>query len=367
MSVEIVCEWIERTGGAEGVLDAMIEAYPGAPVHALWNDAPERTVGVDVRESWLAHTPLRRAKALALPFFDPTWRHLHAVGTPSKMLISSYIFAHHARIPAVPSARKYVYVHSPARYLWAPEIDPRGNRILVRATASYWRRLDRLRAGESYSMVANSGFVRKRVQDSWGVDAGIIYPPVDVARIAERQDWRDSLSTRDEMLLASLPADFILGASRLVAYKSIDKVIEFAESTDLPVIVAGGGPDKQRLEAYASARGVHATFVGEVSSELLYALYQQAAAFVFPPVEDFGIMPVEAMAAGGRVIVGTTGGVVESVLDGVTGVHADRFSGADARAALNAVACIDVNRARSESARFSKGRFVSELKAWVER
>lgn len=364
--LEIVCEWIEATGGAEKVLDAMIEAFPGAPVHALWNDAPERMSGVDVHESWMARTPLRRAKALALPFFAPTWRHRTAVDSPDALLVSSYVFAHQVRLRGLPDVPRFVYVHSPARYIWAPEIDERGRNPLVRATAPYWKSLDRRRANEPGAhLAANSEFVRQRIIASWGLDARVIHPPVDTEQISAVADWHERLDAADEKTLQTLPADFILGASRLVPYKRLDAVLDFADATGLPAVIVGSGPDRERLEQMASARGIRASFLGAVSTPLLYALYQRATALVFPPIEDFGIVPVEAMAAGARVVVNATGGASESVIDGAGGVQTHGFSGEDARAALDAVQKIDRQTIPAQAARFAKPEFIAQLHDWV--
>ncbi|MGB4135796.1 MAG: glycosyltransferase [Microbacterium sp.] len=365
MELEIVCEWIEATGGAEKVLDAMIEAFPGSVVHTLWNDAPERTRPTQVRESWMANTPLRRAKALALPLMDPTWRTRRTAGSPSRVLVSSYVFAHHVRFVNLPDVPKYVYVHSPARYIWTPEFDSRGRSPLVRMSAPYWRNLDRRRAAEAHELAANSEFVRQRIQMAWHRDATVIHPPVDSGAIVEIVDWNDAVEGPDARRLATLPADFVLGASRLVGYKRLDAVIGFAKSVGLPAVIVGVGPDRQRLDHLAEDAGVPVHFLGALGSPALYALYQRAAAFVFPPVEDFGIMPVEAMAAGGRVIVNRVGGTAETVVDGLTGVHAVDFEGAGARAALEAAARIDVGAARERAFAYDKSRYVSRLRGWM--
>ena len=365
MQVEIVCEWIERTGGAEKVLDAMLETFPGSPVHTLWDDAPDRMRGTRVAESWMARTPLRHTKALALPFMSPTWRHRRAFGDPDRILVSSYVFAHHVRFPSHPDVPKLSYVHSPARYLWVPEYDDRGRSPLVRSSAPYWRRLDRRLAATSDAVATNSEFVRERIRSAWGRDATVIYPPVDVEAIGRHTDWFAALRTDDAELVASQSEPFLLGASRLVRYKRLDAVISFAASVGLPVAIVGEGPDRERLASLAARAGVRVSFLGAVSSEALYALYQRAAAFVFPPVEDFGIMPVEAMAAGAKVIVNRVGGTAESVRDRVGGIQLEHFSGADAQEALDAVLRVDPEDVRRQARAFERGRFVTELRRWV--
>ncbi len=120
-----------------------------------------------------------------------------------------------------------------------------------------------------------------------------------------------------------LPQDFLLAASRLVPYKRIDEAIRAAALTDLPLVVAGDGPDRARLESVAESEKIPVYFLGRVSDALLFALYQKSLAYIFLGVEDFGIMPVEAMAAGASVVGNSVGGVAETVMDGITGALCD--------------------------------------------
>ncbi|WNY33457.1 hypothetical protein Q9Q99_15595 [Curtobacterium flaccumfaciens] len=117
----------EAVGGAERVLDAMADEYPDADLFGLWNDAPGRYPGRRVIESALAPTPLRGRKALAVPFLPALWSHgLRDLGLYDWALVSSHLFAHQARVPGVDPERQFTYVHTPARYLWNPELDARG-------------------------------------------------------------------------------------------------------------------------------------------------------------------------------------------------------------------------------------------------
>src|SRR5665647_2770733 len=201
----IVHEWIERFGGAEKVLDAMVGTFPDADVLCLWNDVPElRYPGRDVHETWLARTPLRRSKAAALPFMPATWRLQDAV-EPDWILASSHLFAHHVRLRNAPDVPKYVYVHTPARYLWAPELDARGQGVLPRLIGPSLKRLDRRRAQETTEFAANSEYVRARIQRAWGRDARVIYPPVEVDRIMSVPDWSEQLSEAEHALFVVLP------------------------------------------------------------------------------------------------------------------------------------------------------------------
>ena len=163
MSGVLVHEWIERSGGAEKVLDEFVNCYPDADLYCLWNDAPGRYSTTDVNESVLAATPLRRSKALSLPVMPFTWRGLENRGYDFA-LISSHVFAHHATFREQSARfRKFVYVHTPARYVWNPELDERGNSPLARLGSPILRKIDRKRASEGASFAANSVFVSRRV------------------------------------------------------------------------------------------------------------------------------------------------------------------------------------------------------------
>lgn len=362
----LVHEWIEKSGGAERVLDAMAQAFPDAGIRSLWDDTHgERYPGRELRETWLARTPVRRHKALALPLAVPTWRLLGGPADVEWMLVSSHLFAHHARVLGrdVP---KYVYAHTPARYLWNPELDERGASPAVRAVAPLFRRIDRQRAQEAAAVAANSAFVRERIQRAWGRDAVVIHPPVSVDRILSTDDWRTEVTDAGERrLLDALPDVFVLGASRFVRYKSLDKVIDAAARAGVPAVIAGSGPDEARLRTAAATAGVPVSFAISPSDALLYALMQRAAAFVFPAVEDFGIMPVEAQATGTPVVTGPTGGQVESFIDGTSGLAAASTDPIDLAAAISSA--IDLPRfdPRAAVSSFDETVFVEKIRAFV--
>lgn len=361
----VVHEWIEKSGGAERVLDAMARAFPDASIQCLWNDAPDRFPGRVVQETWLARTPLRRRKALALPFTVPTWRRLEAPTTPEWMLVSSHLFAHHARLRGheVP---KYVYAHTPARYIWAAELDDRGSGHTVRAVAPLFRRIDRRRAQEPAAIAANSEFVRDRVRHAWDRDAAVIHPPVPVERILSNEDWQSAVVKDAELqVLDALPETFVLGASRFIPYKRLDRVIEAASRAGLPAVIAGSGPDEGRLREVASGAAIPVTFVVSPSDALLYALMQRAVAFVFPPVEDFGIVPVEAQAAGTPVVTGPVGGQLEAFRDGVSGVIADSTAAADLAIAIRKATALPAFDAAAEVASFSEAVFAAKIREFV--
>ncbi|PPF81335.1 glycosyl transferase [Subtercola sp. Z020] len=363
----IVHEWIEKSGGSEVVLDAMVAALPDADIFCLWKDDSARYTDRRLKESWIARTPLRRSKALSLPVMPPTWARTDT-SDYDRALVSSHLFAH--QVGGASSKRRadktFVYVHTPARYVWTPELDKRGSSPLVKAAAAVLKPYDRRASGWATALAANSEFVKERIAETWGRDSVVIYPPVNVAHIAAEPAWSTRLGDADRAIFDSLPDEFVLGASRFVPYKALDVVIATGEAAGLPVVLAGDGPDRPNLEALAASARVPVIFVGRPSDELLYSLYQAATVYVFPGIEDFGIMPVEAMAAGARVLVGSVGGATESVLDGVTGVHVDDWTGRALGEAVSKAALLDHTVAVDRAREFDVSRFRSEYLAWID-
>ncbi|MFT4216785.1 MAG: glycosyltransferase [Micropruina sp.] len=359
----IVHEWLAERGGSENVVHAMSEAFPDSDLWVLWNNDLKRFP--HARQSWLAHTPLRRSRVAALPAMPATWRFVRGDHDYDWVMASSHLFAHHVRVPRQPVLPKLAYVHTPARYIWTPEIDGRGNSAVARAASRGLRRLDRQRAAELTSVAGNSGYIRERIRRSWGIDASVIYPPVDVARILAVESWADRLSASEEATFTRLPQPYLLGASRFVSYKRLEVVIEIGERLGLPVVLAGAGPERGNLAERAAIAAVPVQFVESPSSALLFALYQNAYAYVFPPIEDFGIMPVEAMACGTPVIVNATGGARESVEACRGGQSIAIESTVDVLAAAHVIDSVDRAALRERTRRFSRERFIAEVQEWV--
>ena len=314
----LVHDWIEPTGGSEKVVDEFAKLFPGAPLFCLWNNDPDRYGDRPVHQSWIARTPLRDRKAMSLALMSRAMRHA-SVQQADWALVSSHSFAHHfgsnGTTRAVPTG---VYVHSPARYLWAPEIDPRGQSRAIRSVAGIFRAQDRKYAGAGASYSVNSQYIADRVRRAWGIESSVIHPPIDVDHLVDAAAQPDSPESDK---LGALPRDFVLGASRFVSYKRLDAVIRFGESTDRPVVLAGSGEDEARLRRIAATARVPVHFFGRPSDAALSHLYRSCAVYVFPPVEDFGMMPAEAMACGARVIVNRDGGageILASLGGGVT-------------------------------------------------
>ncbi|MFE5407272.1 glycosyltransferase [Microbacterium sp. NPDC056569] len=367
MSGAVVHEWVELAGGSERVVDAVLGATGATDLYCLWDNSGGRFgEGVRITESHLARTPLRGRKAAALPIMPAAWRSIRANAHHDWLFVSSHLFAHHVRLRGI-SARtpKYVYVHTPARYIWAPELDGRGTGFIPRAISRTLKPLDRARSGEAASLMANSEFIRARISEAWRQDAGVLYPPVEVAALQAVPDWSRDLSDIESSILHSLPEGFVLGASRFVPYKRLDWVVKAAEAADVPVVLAGGGPEVGSLRRLLEKASVPGFLVERPSDALLYALYQRARAFVFPAIEDFGIMPVEAQALGTPTVTTSFGGATETVSDGVSGAIAEEDTVAGVARALTSVLDSSSLTPAAHAQKFSRERFEKGLQTWL--
>ncbi|MBE4717481.1 glycosyl transferase [Pseudarthrobacter sp. AB1] len=361
----VVHEWFASIGGSENVANAIRQAFGGADLLCLWRDQSVAVPGQGrVMETLLSLRPFNGRKVLSLPLMPIVWRMTKArAKTWDIAIVSTHLFAHHVAV--APGTPKLLYVHTPARYIWEPDFDKRGEGLLARAASAMLKPLDRRRAQEAAGIAANSEFVRRRILKHWGRDARVIYPPVAVEEIRGVRDWSIYLSEAEKLLLDGLPSEFVLGASRFIAYKRLDLAIRAGDLTHTPVVIAGAGPEEQRLRDLAARARVSVHFVLSPSDSLLRALYQRAAVFIFPPVEDFGIMPVEAIATGTPVVSNSIGGASESVLEGLTGAH---FVPDDDQSLLNAIIrarALDRTAIAEHVERFSRSNFENSLHEWV--
>lgn len=366
MSGVIVHEWVEAAGGAERVVEQFVRAFPDADLRVLWDDAPGRFDTLST-ETWLARTPVRRHKALALPLTIPTWRLLGGARDYDWMLVSSHMFAHHAKFRGQNTGiPKYVYVHTPARYIWTPELDERGAHPAIRAVSPLLQTIDRSRAQEATALAANSQFVKERIARVWDRDPVVIHPPVDVEGIADVDRWSALLTDEEHRQLEALPQEFILGVSRFIPYKRLDLVIAAAEIAGVPAVIAGRGPEEAALRERAASATVPVIFVVSPSDSMLYALFQRASVFVFPPIEDFGIVPVEAQVLGTPIVTGPVGGQLETFTNGTTGIIADSTDPADLASAVERAIDLQPFDGPAITARFSPTAFRQRIQKFVQ-
>ena len=351
-SVALVHEWFGATGGSENVFLAIQEVLPDAKGFVLWRDRDARR-GLDLKESWLGRTPLRRSKALALPLMPLTWRTLSSERF-DVVISSSHAFAHTVKFRASPDARYLSYIHSPARYLWSPDFDGRGANGVLTVPRRVLQGADVRLSRHVHSYAANSREVQARIQRFWRRDARIIHPPVDVDYFADAP----AAQRRQER-------DYLLGVGRWIPYKKFDLMIEIADAAGMPLIIAGSGPEEEALRRQAARVGVPVTFERQPSRDRLRELYWGARCLLFPTHEDFGIIPVEAMTCGTPVLGLRRGGVLETVVDGETGFLVDSDDPRAYAALLRHVDGLDRDSVHAHAARFSTAVFRANVASWV--
>jgi glycosyltransferase involved in cell wall biosynthesis len=322
----LVHDWMVNEGGAEHVLLELSRLLGTADIFTSFHDPALMGWAFprDRVRTWPLQplTPLRRRFRSFLPLY-PLWFGRLDLRAYDLVVSSSIAFTHAVRTR--PGAMHVSYVYTPLRYAW--DLDSYMerssislvSRVGARTIRPVLRRWDRETATRPDIVVAISNVVRERIRRHWGRDAEVIYPPVDVEHIP--------LSENDE--------GFLLVAARLLAYRRVDLAIRAAGVLGRRLVIAGDGPESRRLRSIA---GPTVEFVGHVDRTKLLELFANCHAYLVPGVEDFGIAPVEAMAAGKPVVALRSGGAAETVLDGKTGVL---FAEQDVESAVAAITRLD--------------------------
>ena len=308
MNIAIAHDILTTLEGSERVLLTLAELYPQAPIYtAAFN--PARLPALDasrVHPSFLDRWPLlKRYRQLLIPLTPLAFTTFNF--QDYDLVISNTSFAAKG-LKVKPGALHICYCHTPTRYLWNSDIDPRargGLLALPKALLRQWLKAWDLKASQRpHFFLANSNYVKDRIEKTYQRPAITIYPPVDTDFFCP-----DS---------ASPVGDYFLFVSRLVKHKKGDLVIETFNRLGLPLKIIGRGPEKSGWQARAKG---NIEFLGHLSDQQLRQYYRGARAFIFAAEEDFGIVPVEAMACGRPVIAYGAGGALETVIPGLSGLH----------------------------------------------
>jgi glycosyltransferase involved in cell wall biosynthesis len=350
-TVAIVHEWFGSTGGSEAVFLRIADLVPHAQRFVLWSDADGGSPAFT--ESWLARTPLRRSKALALPVMPIAWRTLTRRRF-DVVISSSHAFAHTVKTAEPEQTRFLSYVHSPARYVWSPDYDGRGSGGLLTVPRHVLRRVDRRLSRHVHGYAANSAEVRARIQRFWERDATVIYPPVDVEYFASAPD-----AVRQQ------PREYLLGVGRWIGYKNFDLMVGIAQRAGVPLVLAGSGPEEARLRHLAAQVRVPVTFEVRPDRARLRELYWGARALLYPAHEDFGIVPVEAQACGTPVIGLARGGLLETVVEGRTGILLPDLAPEPYAQAVDRVSGLSPHAIAAHARQFAPERFSQRMSEWI--
>jgi glycosyltransferase involved in cell wall biosynthesis len=340
--------------GGEKVLEVLLDLLPGAPIHTLFHfpgSVSERIESRPIRTSFLQRAPgLRRHYRKYLPLFPRAVEALDLRG--SDLVVStSHCVAKSCLKPA--GAWHLCYCHTPMRYVWDQQrayFPERGDPVarLRDAVLARLRRWDVATAGRVDRYVANSTFVADRIRRSYGRQAEVVPPPVDVDFFTPGEGE---------------PGTYCLAVSALSPYKRLDLAIAACERLGIELRIVGEGPERRRLERLAGPR---TRLLGRLDGERLRALYRGALCFVQPGIEDFGIASAEALACGVPVVALDRGGVRDVVVDGEHGVlyaAADSDGAGPLAAAVDKIQKIRFNKMNlhSRAEGFSPGRFADRL------
>ncbi|MDF3339046.1 glycosyltransferase [Mycolicibacterium septicum] len=320
--VAIVHERFTEFGGSELVVAEFMRTWSDAKVfvpitepacrqkmmHAAGRSEADTDTSISV--TWLDRiysATGRASHAPLLPLMPPAFRGLPLRDDVDVVLVSHHAFATQAALAT--DAPVVAYVHSPARWAWDRafrdhEMASRAGRFALSALGGLARRGELRAAPRLSHVIANSQAVASRIRDWWGLPSSVVHPPVRTDRFTPEP------STARE--------DFYLFAGRLVPYKRPDLAIRAAQRSGNRLVILGEGRFREELETIA---GPETTFLGAASDEVLQDMYRRCRALLMPGVEDFGIVPVEAMACGTPVLALGAGGALDTVLPGVTGEH----------------------------------------------
>jgi glycosyltransferase involved in cell wall biosynthesis len=356
--VALVHDWLVSPGGAEKVLYQLHQMWPDAPIYTAAFDPdkfPEFS-GADVRPTWLDLIPLAKTK--------------HQLFSIPRALafLTLNLSAYDIVISSCSAESKYVYTgkhtlhicycHTPIRYYWSDydwylQHPPFGRlngvaKVVLPVIIGGLRRLDFWGAQRVDSYVANSKFVQARIEKYYKRSSTVIYPPVGIDRFSAPKQ----------------PGDYYLIVGRQVAYKRLDLAIDAFNQLGLPLKVSGTGEEIVRQQPRAKA---NIEFLGRVPDDQIGALFAGAKGLVFPAQEDFGIVPVEAMASGTPVIAYGEGGALESVVEGVTGTL---FREKTPQSLIEAVQrfqtmTFDAGAIRAQAQKFGEQAFQDNIRAFV--
>jgi glycosyltransferase involved in cell wall biosynthesis len=369
MKIALVHDYLREYGGAERVVEVMHEIWPQAPLYTAFVDFKSlgsqayRFKDWDIRTSWVQHNPFVKKFISPLRFLAPRIWNTYDLSEYDVVLSSSGWFM--CRGVALNNSKlrnplHVCYIHHPPRNLYGYATGSDLQKYLpVRIYAAivnfYLRHYD-FRAAQAVDyFIANSKETAKRVMKFYRRDSTVIYPPINQPEVKSQK----SKSKRD----------YYLSVCRLSWAKRVDVIIEAANTLKLPLKIVGAGKEMEHLKSIAEPT---VEFMGSVDDQQLSELYMGAKALIFCALdEDFGMVPVESMAYGTPVIGLAQGGVLETVIDGKTGVLFDK---PEPDSLINAIYKFEKEFTKinfyqnciTQANKFSKDRFKKELVNFVK-
>lgn len=350
MKKVLVCDWLDKYGGAERVIKVINEVVRPDKIYSMINVMSDKDLKlIGIEKGKVEQTFLRMFGSkfrYALPLFPLTFRYLNKKIPPGALVISSS----HAMAKGVRSEGGLHICYMQARnmkYIW--EENKRymtGIRQICRLFNGYLRKCDKLSAQVPDYFIANSKYVADWIYERYGRKSEVIYPPVEIHRF-KPSDKKN---------------DYYVFVGRLERYKRVDLIIRAFNELQIKLIIVGDGSEMEHLRTIAKS---NIEFVGFQGSDVVSDYLSKAKAFVIANEEDFGIAPVEAQACGTPVIAYGKAGAKETVIDGKTGIL---FSDQTVSGIIDAVnkfvkteSSFDTNIIRQNAERFSEDKFRQKL------
>jgi glycosyltransferase involved in cell wall biosynthesis len=368
IKVAIVHDYLKEFGGAEKVVEALLEIWPDAPVYTtvfLPNYAGphrERIEKWNIKTSILQYLPFKAKLVSLFRFVAPIIFYFTDLSKYDVVITSNAGTYTSPNFVKVGKKTLFVaYYHTPPRYLygypvandWTNNWFRRTLLVLGQIPMHFLRILDFKSAQLPNYLLTNSNEVKSRVSKFYRRDSKVVYPPVEIPNIS-------SNITKE---------NYYLIGGRVSRHKGHDIAIKAFTKLGLPLKVFGGTFASYGLDQFKKDAGKNVEFLGEVTEAEKWELMKKAKAFIFPSEqEDFGIIPVEAMAAGTPVIALNQGGVKETVVDGKTGLFFEERTTESLIEAVKMFNKINIKQEDcvNQAKKFSKERFKKEMKEFVK-
>ncbi len=355
----LVHYWLTGMRGGEKVVQSICDLFPDIDIFTLVYNKDKISESINrhkVTTSFIQRFPFAKKKYQTyLPFMPIAIEQFDMSGYDIVISSESGIAK---GVLTKPETCHFCYCHTPMRYLWNMYFDYLKNdnirnlkRMIIERYFNYLRVWDLATSFRVDYFMCNSQNVRRRILKYYNRDSEVIYPPVDV----------------ENMIFEPRKEDYYLVVSQLVSYKRIDLAIRAFNELGKELVIIGEGPELKKLKKIA---GDNIRFMGWQSSDELKKYYAGAKAFIFPGEEDFGITPVEAQASGTPVIGYGKGGLLETVIEGKTGMFFQRQDHKDIAGVVEAFESgsskFDPEKIRKNSLKFSKKIFTDRLSRFLE-
>ncbi len=358
--IALVHDWITRRGGAERVLDVLHQVWPEAPIYtSLYNPAmfPE-FAEAEVKSTWLNYIKLAQKKHQL--FAVPRGWVYRTIDLSDYDIVVSSCSAESKYVKTGPNTLHICYCYTPIRYYWSDykwylKHPPFGVlnplvKFVLPALIGYLRKQDYKMAQKVDVFVTQSKYIQARIKKYYDRDSVVIHPPTPTKLFLD---------------LKKKPGEYYLIVGRQVAYKRLDLAVEAFNKLGLPLVIAGAGEEIAVQKKLAKS---NITFLGFVPDGDLPQLYAGAKAVLYPQEEDYGLVPIEAQAAGTPVIAFSKGGASETVVDGTTGVLFDEQTTTGLIEAINRFVKLkfDPKVLREHAKKFDEEVFKRKIKEFVK-